>query len=60
LGSSLLILKNHVIDSKNKSIEQIFISIDQNMIDEEILSIIKKQKILHGLSWWRIFKGDNL
>jgi len=59
-GYKRIILKNHVIDSKNKSIEQIFISNDQNMIDEQILSIIKKQKILHGLSWWRIFKGDNL
>ena len=59
-GYKKIILKNHVIDARNSLAEQIIKSDNKNIIDEDILNIIKKQKILQGLSWWKIFKGDNL
>jgi len=59
-GHRKIILDDYIIDVNNKVNKNIAISDGKEPHSNKVLEIIKKQKLLFGLTWWRIFKGNIL
>jgi phosphoglycerol transferase MdoB-like AlkP superfamily enzyme len=59
-GYRKIILDDYIIDVNNKVNKNIVISDGKESPSNKVLEIIKKQKLLFGLTWWRIFKGNIL
>ena len=58
-GYRKIILDNYIIDVNDK-FNNISISDGKDSHSNKVLEIINKQKLLFGLTWWRIFKGNIL
>ena len=59
-GYRKIILDNYIIDVNDKFNNIITNSDGKESHSNQVLEIINKQKLLFGLTWWRIFKGNIL
>ena len=59
-GYRKIILDNYIIDVNDKFNNNIAILDGKDSRSNKVLEIINKQKLLFGLTWWRIFKGNIL